>query len=65
MYIIATFSINVKLNLHISCYYCNSNICQWDLVLFVSSRRTQLYNQYSKWSSYEKNKIFLINKLHL
>ena len=34
------------------------HICKWDLVLTVLSCRTQRCNQYSKRSSYERDKIF-------
>ena len=35
----------------------------WDLVLFISSRRTQRYNRYLKRRSYEEDKTFLRTSL--
>jgi hypothetical protein len=34
------------------------NICKWDLVLFISSHRTQWWKRNFKWISYESDKSF-------
>ena len=55
-YFMATYVYNIY-QLSTSSKYLQ-NICKWDLVLIVTSHRTQQCNRYSKWSSYKKDNIF-------